>query len=98
MQNSLASLRQHNLDNGFMFYGREGREWTKEMYLQKMTPDPTVKGIGVEKAELKILNSQPTLSTTIRYESFMGKFKIFKNTFHFVNHYGKWMIEAWNSF
>lgn len=86
------------LDNGFMFYGREGREWTREMYLQKMAPDPTVKGFNIEQVELKIWNYRPRLSTTIRYESFMGKFKSFKNNFHFVNRDGKWLIESWSSF
>lgn len=86
------------LDNSFMFYGRESQDREKEMYLKKMTPDPTVKRFEIEQAELKVWNYQPTLSTTIRYESLMGQFKSFKNTFRFVNHNGKWLIETWSSF
>ncbi len=86
------------LDVGFWFYGREGRLLDKQMYLQKMAADPTVKGFEIKQAELSFWNDEPVLATVIKYESFGGQFKSFTNKFHFINKGGHWLIVTWRSY
>jgi hypothetical protein len=83
------------LDDQFSFYGPEGQHLDKQMYLQKMRADPAVKAFEIERAELSFWDDTPVLATTVMYESFLGQFKSFKNTFHFVNRGGRWLIAAW---
>lgn len=79
----------------FYFYGPEGRQLDKQMYLQRMSADPTVKTFEIERAELSFSNDTPVLKTVVRYESFLGQSKSFNNTFHFVNRGGRWLIARW---
>ena len=83
------------LDGQFYFYGPEGRRLDKQMYLQRMSADQTVKTFKIERAELSFSNDTPVLKTVVRYESFLGQSKRFNNTFHFVNRGGRWLIAAW---
>lgn len=86
------------LEDDFVFSGLEGRRWDKEQYLRHMSPDPTVKGFTIERAELGFRGDVPALSTTVRYESFMGGVKRYENTFTFDRRDGKWLISGWRPF
>jgi hypothetical protein len=86
------------LDDQFKFYGREGLLLDKQMYLQEMADDPTVRGFKIEQAELSFWNDEPVLATIIKYESLGGQFKTFKNKFHFVNKDGRWLIITWTAY
>lgn len=86
------------LDDKFVYSGTGGRRWDKVQYLRHMSADPTVKGFTIERAELGFRSGAPTLSTTIRYESFKGEAKSYENTFIFAMRNGKWLIAGWRPF
>jgi hypothetical protein len=86
------------LDDEFVYSGPEGRRWDKGQYLKRMSADPTVRGFTIERAELGFRSGAPTLSTTIRYESFKGEAKSYASTFTFAMRNGKWLIAGWRPF
>jgi hypothetical protein len=92
------NLMRDLLDDQFMFYALQGRQWDRERFLRSISPDPMVKSFEIESAELSFRQEAPVLTTVIRYESFRGEFKSFNNTFTFVNHNGKWLIARWRAF
>jgi hypothetical protein len=63
------------LDDRLDFYGPGDLRLDKQMYLQGMKADPTVKGFEIERAELRFSNDRPLLETVVRYESFLGQYK-----------------------
>ena len=83
------------LDDDFVGTGRGGRHWDKGQYLRVMSPDPTVKGFTIDRAELISKGGVPTLSTTVRYESIKGETKSYGNSFTFVKRGGRWLIARW---
>lgn len=86
------------LDDEFIYSGPEGRRLDKGLYLWHMSTDPTVRGFTIERAELGFRSGVPTLSITIRYESFKGEAKSYENTFTFAIRDGKWLIAGWRPF
>jgi hypothetical protein len=85
------------LDDQFQFNGREGRLWGKGTYLGNMESDPTVKSFKIERVELKFSEDEPMLAVVVKYELYPGVSRGFKNTFHFVDRGGRWLIRAWMS-
>lgn len=85
------------LDDRFQFNGRGGRLWDKGTYLGKMEIDPTVKSFEIERAELRFSEDEPILAVLVNYELYLGGSRGFKNTFHFVDRGGRWLIRAWMS-
>jgi hypothetical protein len=92
------SLMRALLDDQFMFYALQGRQWDRERFLRSVSPDSMVKGFEIEQAELSFRQEAPVLTTVVRYESLRGEFKSFNNTFTFVNRNGKWLIIRWRAF
>lgn len=92
------SLMRDLLDEQFMFYALQGRQWDRDRFLRSISPDSMVKGFEIERAELSFRQEAPVLTTIIRYESLRGEFKSFNNTFTFVNRNGKWLIIRWRAF
>jgi hypothetical protein len=92
------TLMRGLLDDQFMFYALQGRQWDKERFLRSISSDPMVKGFEIEQAELSFRQEAPVLTTVVRYESLRGEFKSFNNTFTFVNRNGKWLIARWRAF
>lgn len=86
------------LDDQFYFYGPEGQRLDRQMYLQRMHADQTVKGFVIERAELSLQNDTPVLAAVVRYESFRGEVKSYENTFNFARRDGKWLIAGWRPF
>ena len=86
------------LDDQFMFYALQRRQWDRDRFLRSVSPDPMVKSFEIEQAELSFRQEAPVLTTVIRYESLSGEFKSFNNTFTFVNRNGKWLIIRWRAF
>jgi hypothetical protein len=86
------------LDDQFMFYALQGRQWDRERFLRSISPDSMVKGFEIERAELSFRQEAPVITTVIRYESLRGESKSFNNTFTFVNRNGKWLIIRWRAF
>jgi len=83
------------LDYTFLAYGREGAEWNKDLYLEKMAPDQTVKSFEILRAELTVWNYRPSLTFEVKYESHLGSFKSAKYTLNFVERNGQWLIASW---
>jgi hypothetical protein len=92
------ALMRGLLDDQFMFYALQERQWDKERFLRTISPNPMVKSFEIEQAELSFRQEAPVLTTVIRYESLRGEFKSFNNTFTFVNRNGKWLIAKWRAF
>jgi hypothetical protein len=92
------SLMRDLLDDQFMFYALQGRQWDRDRFLRSLSPDPMVKNFEIERAELSFRQEAPVLTTVIKYESLRGEFKSFNNTFTFVNRNGKWLIIRWRAF
>jgi hypothetical protein len=92
------SLMRDLLDDQFMFYALQGRQWDRGRFLRSISPDPMVRGFEIERAELSFRQEAPILTTVVRYESLRGEFKSFNNTFTFVSRNGKWLIARWRAF
>ncbi|HEX8000883.1 MAG TPA: hypothetical protein VF528_21050 [Pyrinomonadaceae bacterium] len=92
------TLLRDLLDDQFMFYALQGRQWDRERFFRSISPDPMVKNFKIERAELSFRQEAPVLTTVIKYESLRGEFKSFNNTFTFVNRNGKWLIIRWRAF
>jgi hypothetical protein len=86
------------LAGDFVRYDVGGRQWDKGQYLKAMSPDPTVRGLALVRADLSFRGEAPVLSTTVRYESFLGEFKRYENTFTFARQGGKWLIATWRAY
>ncbi|PYS46380.1 MAG: hypothetical protein DMF68_19370, partial [Acidobacteria bacterium] len=92
------TLLRDLLDDQFMFYALQGRQWDRDRFLRSVSPDPMVKGFEIEQAELSFRQEAPVLTIVVKYESLRGEFKSFNNTFTFVNRNGKWLIARWRAF
>jgi hypothetical protein len=92
------TLLRDLLDDQFVFYALQGRQWDRDRFVRSISLDPLVKGFEIEHAELGFRQEAPVLTTVIKYESLRGEFKSFNNTFTFVNRNGKWLIARWRAF
>jgi hypothetical protein len=86
------------LDNAFVYYGLRGIELNKEQYIGKLIPDPNVQAFEFEQADMSFRQEVPILTTRVRYESYRGEFRSFKNTYTFINRGNGWRIATWRSF
>jgi hypothetical protein len=86
------------LDGGFTFYGLRSVELNEEEYLRKLAADASVKRFEIEQVDLSFRQDVPVLVTRVKYESFTGEFRSFKNTFTFVKREEKWLISTWKAF